>query len=184
MELRFLGANPHPRIDATERRPGRVSYLRGSAAGSRHTGLPTFGQVVYRGLWPGIDLVFRGRGGALEYEFRMRPGADVHKIRLAYAGIDGMSLGRDGALRLRTALGTMRDSPPRTYQRVGGRRVWVKSRFAVGRESYGIRIEGRYDHTRPLVIDPSLRYSTFLGGSGEDDMLGTGLAVDRRAPPT
>jgi hypothetical protein len=179
VELRFLGANPHPRIDATERRPGRVSYLRGSAAGSRYTRLPSFGQVVYRGLWPGIDLVFRGRGGALEYEFRMRPGADVNKIRLAYAGIDGMSLGRDGALRLRTALGTMRDSPPRTYQRVGGRRVWVKSRFAVDRESYGIRIEGRYDRTRPLVIDPSLRYSTFLGGSGDEGILGRGLAVDR-----
>jgi hypothetical protein len=179
LELRFLGANPHPAIDATRRLPGRVSHLTGSAAVGRRAGLPTFGQVVYRDLWPGIDLVFRGRDGTLEYELRLQPGADVRKARLSYTGIDGMSLDRDGALRLSTALGTVRDNPPHTYQRVGGRRVWVKSSFAVGERSFGFRVDGRYDPKRPLVIDPGLRYSTFLGGGGEEGMLGTGIALDR-----
>ncbi len=34
----------------------------------------------------------------------------------------------------------------------------------------------RYDASKPLVIDPVLSYSTYLGGSGND--CGYGIAVD------
>ena len=177
LQLTFLGANPKTTIRGRRLRAGRVNYLLGSDPARWHTGLPTYGQVVYRDLWPGVDMVFGGAAGRLKYEFLLRPGAKVQRIRLAYRGADGLSVDKAGGLRIRTALGVLTDTRPRSYQQVGGRRVPVGSRFALGGKpatAFGFAV-GRYDPRRPLVIDPGLAYSTFLGGSGFD--VGT-IAVD------
>jgi hypothetical protein len=172
LELRFLGANPAARIEARRRAPGTVNYL---TAAEHHTNLPTYERLVYRNLWPGIDMVFRGAGGTLKYEFHLRAGADPSDIRLAYAGAEGLTLGAGGALLVDTPLGALRDSRPQTYQRIDGRRVRVDSRYALADASYGFAV-GRYERSQPLVIDPSLAYSTYLGGSSFDR--GRGIAVD------
>jgi hypothetical protein len=174
LELRFVGANPHPRIVPGRRGSGEVNYLTGS---QRKTGLPTYGEVTYRDLWPGIDMIFRGQGGKLKYEFHVAPGADPSRIRLSYAGTDGLSLARTGDLLIATALGSLRDSRPRTYQRADGHLTRVESSYALSGSgsSYGFTL-GSYDPNRPLVIDPGLAYSTYLGGTGSDS--GYGIAVD------
>ena len=74
----------------------------------------------------------RGREGTLKYEFRLRPGANPSRIRLAYHGQRRLALGRGGGLRIATALGVLRDSRPVSYQTIGGKRVPVASRFALG----------------------------------------------------
>jgi hypothetical protein len=170
LELRFLGASPNAELEADDRGTGRVNYLTGA---ERHTELPSYGRLTYHELWPGIDMVFEGSGGKLNYEFRLRPGAKVSDIRLAYAGADDVSLGAGGALLIDTPLGTLRDSPPRSFQRLDGRRVPVHSRFALAGDSYGFSVAD-HDRSAPLLIDPSLAYSTFVG-SGD---FGRGIAVD------
>jgi hypothetical protein len=169
LDLRFLGANPNARLIAADRASGKVNYFTGS---EKHTNLPTYGRLVYRSLWPGIDMVFRGEGARLDYEFRLRPGAKVSDIRLAYAGAEGVLLGARGSLRIQTPLGALKDAPPQTFQRIDGRRVPVGSRYALSDGSYGFAI-GRHDQRHPLLIDPSLAYSTFLGPAR-----GLDIAVD------
>jgi hypothetical protein len=166
LDLRFLGANPNAKLEASERGTGTVNYLTGS---ERHTNLPTYEQLTYRELWPGIDMTFRGAGGKLKYEFHLAAGANPADIRLAYAGAEGLSLGAGGALLIDTPLGALRDSRPQSFQRVDGRRVPVESSYALGGASaYGFHLGG-YDRGRPLVIDPGLVYSTYLGGTGDED---------------
>jgi hypothetical protein len=174
LDLTPLGANRNPTLEASGRQTGKVNYLTGS---EHHVNLPTYGEVRYRELWPGVDLVFRGQGAKLKYELRLRPGADPRKIRLAYQGADGLSIGAAGNLLIHTPLGTLRDSRPRSYQRIGGRRVAVRSRYALkrGEGGYGFGV-GAHDPRRPLVIDPGLAYSTYLGGASEDQA--RGIAVD------
>jgi hypothetical protein len=132
LRLRFLGANPNARPIAADRSTGRVNYLTGS---EHHTDLPTYQQLIYRDLWPGIDVVFTGKGGKLSYAFHLRPGAEVSDIRLAYTGAEGLSLGANGALRIDTPLGTLKDASPQSFQRIGGRRVAVNSRYALAGDS-------------------------------------------------
>jgi hypothetical protein len=173
LEMRFVGANRDARLEAGRPAPETVNYLNGS---QHQTDLPTYGQVTYRELWPGIDMVFRGRGGKLKYEFHVAPGADPSRIRLAYAGADGLSLGAAGNLLIATPLGTLRDSRPVSYQRIAGERLPVASRYALeGASTYGFAV-GAHDSGRRLVIDPGLDYSTYLGGSLADT--GLGIAVD------
>src|SRR4029453_7190555 len=98
----------------------------------------------------------------------LAPGADPNDIRLAWQGGSGLALARSGALQIKTSDGLVTDAPPRSYQRVGGRKVPVQSAFALDRgsaHSFGFSL-GRYDRSAPLVIDPSLAFSTYPGGPG------------------
>jgi uncharacterized protein (DUF2141 family) len=176
LALRFLGANPDVAISGAARKQGVVNYLIGDDPSRWQTGLPTFGEVVYRDLWPGIDMAFRGEAGRLKYEFVVHPGANPAGIRLAYRGAQWLTVAPSGDLVIQTQLGNLRDTRPVTYQAIGSRRVAVESRFVVRRGvGYGFTL-GDYDRRRPLVIDPGLVYSTFLGGSGRD--VGNDVAVD------
>jgi hypothetical protein len=175
IQLRPLGASEDARLVAGERTAGRVNYL---AAQERHPNLPTYGSLTYRNLWPGIDMAIKGSGGRLKYEFHLAPGADPADIHLAYAGASGVSLTESGVLSVATPLGALNDARPRTYQSAGGRRIPVKSSFAIdGKRSYGFSL-GAYDRARPVVIDPGLAYSTFLGGSGNERS--QSITVDRQ----
>lgn len=169
LQLGFVGANPKPTIEGRSLRAGTVNHLVGTDAATWRTGIPTFGEVVYRDLWPGIDMVFRGANGRLKYEFVAQPGADPSQIRLTYRGANGLTLTPAGQLAIGTPWGALHDEKPRSFQAVDGRRIPVESAFALdsGR-TYGFTL-GAHDATRSLVIDPGLVYSTFLGGSGYEE---------------
>jgi hypothetical protein len=177
--LDFLGANPEATLTAQEQLPGEVNYLVGDDPANWQQGLPTHAELLYGGLWPGIDMAVRGEGGNLKYEFHLKPGSSVEDIRLDYRGAEGLSVGAGGELLVRTSLGTLKDAAPVSYQLIGGERVGVESRYKLlkgeGGGGYGFAV-GAYDPRYPLVIDPALDYSTFLGGTGAE--AGDGIAVD------
>jgi len=180
LALRFIGGNPHARIEGVDRAPGEVNYLKGTDPAAWHTRVARYGQVAYRDLWPGIDLYLREQSGVLKYEFHVRPGARPSDIRLAYAGAAGLSLDDTGALTIDTPAGVLRDTAPVAYQEVEGRRVPVHSRFALdgsgGSGRFAFAGNENYDRTRELIIDPGIQYTTFLGGGGDE--IGAGIVVD------
>ena len=180
LALEFLGAKPHAKLTAQKQLSGEVNYLRGNDPAEWQQNLPTHAELLYGGLWPGIDMAVRGEGGKLKYEFHLKPGSSVDDVRLGYRGAEGLKVGASGALLVRTSLGVLKDAAPVSYQRIGGERVPVKSRYRLtGDGSYGFAV-GAYDPRYPLVIDPGLDYSTFLGGTGVDT--GDSIAVrDGRA---
>jgi hypothetical protein len=176
LALRFLDSNAGVKVAGEKRAPGTVNYLRGSDPAEWRTGLASYRNVVYRELWPGIDMVLRGDEGKLKYEFQVRPGASHGAIRLAYAGVEAIALEESGGLRIETALGVLRDSPPVSWQEIRGKRTPVSSRYVLGQgAAFGFAV-GEYDPNHVLVIDPGLDYSTVLGGQGSESV--NDLAVD------
>ena len=174
--LDFLGANPEATLTAQKRLAGDVNYLVGDDPSKWQQGLPTHAELLYGGLWPGIDMAVRGEGGKLKYEFHLKAGSSVDDVRLGYRGAQGLKVGSGGDLLVQTPLGVLKDAAPVSYQRIGGERVPVESRYVLkGDGGYGFAV-GSYDPRYPLVIDPGLDYSTFLGGADVDD--GIGIAVD------
>ena len=178
LQLRFIGAAPDVEAVGGDRKPTSVSYFLGPDPAAWRTGLSAFASVTYRDVWPGIDAVFRGSGTGLKYEFMVWPGADPSSIRLSYAGADGLSVAPSGALLVETPLGPIEDSVPVAYQLRGGLRTGLESRFAPdqgpGATGFGFTVGGSFDPTVPLVIDPGISFSTFLGGSDPD----VGLSID------
>ena len=170
MRIDFAGASRRSPA-AGGRLPGVANYLLGRDQRRWRTGVPTYREVVYRRVWPGIDVALYGATTRPEYDLRVAPGADPRAARLAFAG-GRVRIARDGSLRV----GPLRQLAPTAYQWRRGRRVAVASRYVRHADgTIGVRV-GRYDRRRALVIDPVLAYSTYLGGSGTDQ--GTAIAVD------
>src|SRR6266540_3116483 len=168
LRMRFVGANLQPSVLGTAQLPGRVNYLLGDNPRRWRVGLPTFSKVLYREVYKGIDLAYYGSQDRLEYDFVVRPGADPNSIALRFAGAEHLNLTSRGDLLLRLNGGELRLQKPRLYQERDGVRRDVRGGFVrTGAGAIGFDI-GSYDASRPLVIDPVLSYSTYLGGSGDE----------------
>lgn len=134
-----------------------------------------FGSVTYSALYPGIDARYGIDGGALKYDVIVSPHADASRIRMRYAGAHGVAVAADGSLRIATSIGELREHPPFCYQIVDGRRVVVPASFTIDGGTIGFDIAS-YDRSRELIIDPSLAFSSYLGGAAADE--GRGVALD------
>jgi hypothetical protein len=119
-------------------------------------------------------LVYYGNQRQLEYDFVVTPGAGPRVIRLAFEGVEKAQIDESGDLVLRTASGEIRQHKPIAYQEVGGAKHEIASRYVIeGADQVGFEV-AEYDAARPLVIDPVLDYSTYLGGGGLDYANGIG----------
>ncbi len=182
IRMQLVGGNPAPAVIGLEEQPGKVNYFLGSDPAKWHTNVATFGRVEYDDVYPGIDLVWHGSQRQLEYDFVVSPGADPSVIRLNVSGAERMEIDAAGDLLVHVGEpggvspgSTLRQHKPFVYQTVGNTRQEVASRFVL--EGHQMRFAvGAYDMGRPLVIDPVLSYSTYLGGSGHD--VGNDIAVD------
>jgi hypothetical protein len=168
-----------PEVDpvATEPLRGRSSYLKGRTQASWVRDVPRFARVTYPSARPGVDLVFHGEEGRLEYDFIIAPGAPAEAAQLDISGAEALSLDEAGALLVHTRRGVLRQSPPTIYQDDAyGSRHQVRAGY---RLAGGTRLAfaiAEHDETRPLVIDPVLVYSSYLGGSGYD--VANAVAID------
>ncbi len=174
IRVSFPGGNPAPAIEPMGSSGARINFLIG-APGQWRTDLPAWDAVAYRGLFPGVDLIYSSSRNSLKSTFIVSPGADPAAIRLRYEGA-APRIDANGALVLSAAAGEFRENPPVLYQEIDGRQTPVDGEFRIGRDgAIGFRV-GSYDPARPLIIDPVLSYSTFLGGSSLDAI--TSIAVD------
>ena len=185
LRMSLLGANPE-RPYGVDQLPGTVNYLVGSDPAKWRTSIPTYARVLARGVYPGVDLVYYGNQRQLEYDFIVAPGADPASIRVAFHGLaataaqPGLALDESGDLNLHVSGGDVRLRRPVAYQRgADGDREPVSVAFtivagpaAAGAWHVGFQV-GAYDRSRPLVIDPVLSYSTYLGGTARD----AGMAI-------
>jgi hypothetical protein len=160
------GATVHG--EGVDRLPGLSSYFTGRDPSQWRTHIPQFGQVRYRNVYRGIDLVYYGNHGALEYDFVIAPGAQPNDIRLVYRGIKRLRLVGDD-LVLDADGGKIRQHRPTAYQVINGARSEIAASYSLsGDRQIGIKL-GRYDKSLPLIVDPVLEYSTYVGGGvGQD----------------
>jgi hypothetical protein len=169
VRLSFEGALETVVLEGEEPKPGISHFFLGDDPSKWRTEVPAYGKVLYRGLQEGVDLQVREGAGTLEYDLLLAPGADLDRVAVRCEGTERLEIEADGSLAMRTALGPIRQSPPVTWHVLpGGERRSVEARFRLlGSNRFGFEVTGR-DSSLPLVIDPGLLYSTFLGGSSND----------------
>lgn len=175
LEMKLSGANPDASLTGADLLPGKSNYLLGNDPAKWRQALPQFGRVRYENIYPGINLLFYGNQGRLEYDFQVEPGSDPAQAELEFNGAKQLEL-EDGALVIRGEDSSVRLEAPRVYQEIAGKQQPVKGSFVLrGANRAGFAI-GLYDHSRELVIDPILTFSTYFGGSGDEHS--TFVAVD------
>jgi len=166
--MTFVGSNPSPAVAGSDRLSGVSNYFIGNDPSRWRTHVPHFGSVIYRDLYPGIDTRFHGnQRGRLEYDFTVSPGADPSSIRIGMHGADGIHLDGAGNLVMDLAGQIIVEPRPSIYQLIDGARRGVEGGYTLQASRVGFAV-GSFDGTSPLVIDPEVEYSTFLGGSGDE----------------
>jgi hypothetical protein len=198
VRIRLIGADPSPVISGVSTLPGTTNYFRGNDPRRWFTRVPNYEKVLYRGVYPGVDLLYYGNQRQLEYDFMLAPHANPAGIKL-HIDVTGsgatekqhhrqprswarhrLQISSEGDLLVAAGGHEIRLRRPALYQTAASgaspkrKRVWGRY-VLLDHSTVGIAV-GAYDKTKMLVIDPELSYSTYLGGKGMD--AGYGIALD------
>ncbi len=163
-------------MEGEGRQPTKTNFILGNDPSKWRRAVPSYGSILYKGLYPRIDLRAResrgGRPGFIAYDLVVSAGADPSQFVVRCEGIEDLEIAPDGSLLLHAEHGVLRQTRPLAWQRMpeGGRRS-VECEFRVlDQISYGFHVHD-YDASTDLLIDPTLTWSTFLGGSLVDACL-------------
>ena len=174
--LKLEGSNPQPKITGVDQLPGKVNYFIGNDPTQWHTDVQTFAKVKYAEVYPGIDLIFYGKENHLEYDFIVAQGANPAAIALKVNGARKMRIDSRGDVVVNVPGGEVRLQKPLIYQQVHGKRREVSGSYTIAAD-HRVRFSvANYDRSEPLVVDPVLDYSTYVGGTADDNA--SGIAVD------
>lgn len=176
-KLVFLRANRSLEVIPADITEHKVNFFIGNDPLSWRSNIQTSKSVLYKEIYPNIDLKVYGLEKRIEYDFVVKPGGDVSDIGFKYRGVEKTGIDEDGNLVVNTRFGEMEHARPVSYQVIGGERVEIEAAFeGIEENAYGFQVE-EYDKDYELIIDPLvLVYSTFLGGSFTD--AGRSIAFD------
>jgi hypothetical protein len=178
LRMRLVGANNSPPVQGEVELLGKVNYFIGNDPSRWRTNISSFAKVQYREVYPGTDLVYySNQEGRLEYDFVLAPGADPNLIALKFDGADRIELDASGDLIAWVGGRPVRWQKPIVYQEFNGRRTEIAGAYRIHDGALAFQADAAhrigfelaaYDRSRPLIIDPVLVYSTYLGGSDRD----------------
>ena len=177
VRMHMVGANPDAKIAGLDQLPGKTNYFVGDDSKNWRTDVPSYARVKYTGIYPGIDLVFYGNQRKLEYDYIVAPGADLRQIALHVTGASKLRIDTRGNLVMSVAGGEIELQKPIVYQDVNGGRQEIAGSYALSGNQQVEFAVADYDRNKPLIVDPVLNYSTYLGGSAAGDVA-YGIAVD------
>jgi len=180
VSLSFVGANKKAKIFADNKKTGHVNYFIGNDKSKWRSNIPTYGAVTYKDVYKNIDIKFYGNNKNIEHDVIVHPGGDFSLVKFTYEGVKGLKVTEKGNLEVTLNHGKIIGQKPVIYQELKGKRVAVEGAYRIlkgekGAFTYGFLVAS-YDHTKDLVIDPVLVWSTYLGGFDYDS--GLGIAVD------
>ena len=165
LRVRLSGANPDSSAEGIDQLPGNSNYFAGVNPKTWFTSIPSYSKVSFADVYPGVSLLYYGNRQQLEYDFIVARGADPSRIKLSFEGATGIKIDGNGDLVLSTQSGDLLQHKPSVYQMTAtGRSEVAASYVMTGKAEVGFAI-GAYDESKPLVIDPVVSYSTYLGGN-------------------
>jgi hypothetical protein len=176
LRFAFDHANAAARIEAIEPLPGVTNYYIGQDPGKWRLGVRNFAKLRARNVYPGVDVIYYGDNRRLEFDFVVAPMADPRPIALSLSGMDKLYVNADGELIAEVNGHPICFAKPYAYQKVAGGTKTVSVEYALAAPGKAQLKIGDYDKNLELVIDPTLSYSTYLGGSQGDTA--NGIAVD------
>jgi hypothetical protein len=170
IRMQFVGGNSHAQVTAGREMPGVINYYIGNDRSKWHEGVKQYSAVTYHEVYPGVNVAFHGERQQLEFDFIVAPGASAASIDLGFKGASRVATDATGNLVFSSAAGDVRLNKPVAYQERDGQRQLVDVAFRKNGANKVAFALGAYDHSRELVIDPTLTYGTYFGGNNEDEV--------------
>lgn len=165
-QVTFDQSNADASIFPEKTQIGYNNYFYGNDPSKWAPKCKIYGGVVYKNMYPGIDVRYYSDNGKLKYDIVVQPNADVSKLALKYDGTDGLDI-KNNELVIKTSVGDTKEQFPYSYQLVDGIRTQVDCKFKV----YGNTVKyqlGKFDHTKTLLIDPTLVFCSFTASTSDN----------------
>lgn len=164
-DVSFAGASDVAAITPEKEMIGYANYIIGNDSTKWANHVKSYGALVYKNIYPGVDVRYYSENGYVKYDLIIQPNASPEKIALQYDGVDGLSID-NGDLVIKTSVSTIREQYPLSYQVINGIRQQVKCRYQLTGNKVRFNLEG-YDRSQVLVIDPTLVFSSFFGSNAQ-----------------
>jgi HYDIN/CFA65/VesB-like, Ig-like domain/Protein of unknown function (DUF1573)/Beta-propeller repeat/Abnormal spindle-like microcephaly-assoc'd, ASPM-SPD-2-Hydin len=171
----LVGASSNATPVGENLQPGKANYFIGSDHSKWRTNIPTYARVRYKNVYPGIDLVYYGNQRQVEYDFVVAAGADPSQIKFNVTGADTLAIDESGDLALKVGNGQLKFKAPAIYQETGSQRSAISGSYRVNGNQQVVFDVDKHDSSKPLVIDPVLVYSTYVGGRSDDEVSDMGI---------
>jgi gliding motility-associated-like protein len=162
VEVAFEGSSI-PTITPGQPGSSKANYFAGTKDKSWTRDVSTFGEVVYKNLYPGIDFRIFAYQATIKYEFIVAPGADPSKITMDYRGANRVAINSGEQIAIETSVRTFKEAKPYSYQEVNHQAKEVTSQFQLTKSRLSFKLPEGYDRGTKLVIDPELIFSTYSG---------------------
>ncbi|MCP9496212.1 MAG: SBBP repeat-containing protein [Pyrinomonadaceae bacterium MAG19_C2-C3] len=176
VRMKLVGSTDTARVSGLGELPGKVNYFIGGDASKWRTNISTYEKVRYESVYSGVDVIYYGNQRQLEYDFIVAPNADPRQIKLDFSGVDKIEITANGDLVIHVGDDRIKQHKSVVYQEENGTRREIESSYVItGERRVGFAL-GQYDSQKPLVIDPILSYSSYLGGSAAES--GNSITVD------
>ncbi|MDD3732021.1 MAG: SBBP repeat-containing protein, partial [candidate division Zixibacteria bacterium] len=173
LKVSLNNANQSPVVIAEDELPYKCHYFLSANPQNWLTDVPSYQALIYKDIYPGIDLKYYGHKDCLEYDFMIAPGADLSQISLSYEGAVSMTVNENGELLVETGWSRIVEHKPKIYQIYRGQRITLDGQYVLrSANSFGFSISNDYDPRLPLVIDPVLTFNTYLGGGALEESFG------------
>lgn len=165
-KLNFIGSLPSPVITGTHKASQFHNYFLGNDESKWASNVPLFYELNYDNLYNGIDLKISSDGGYFKYDFLVDAGVNPSQIKWEYQHINAVL--KDGKIVLNTHAGEVVEFIPEAYQLVNGFKKLVACEYVMENGIISFRFPNGYDSKLPLVIDPTLIFSSFTGSTADN----------------
>ncbi len=161
--VELVGAAEDARIVPDKPIQSYNNYFLGNDPSKWASNVSIFQAVLYKNIYPNIDIRYYSENESLKYDIIVHPGGDPSRIAFRYTGADRIQI-RNKELIVKTSVGEVKELYPYTYQAddIKGRKEIVCKYVLADKNTVRFEI-GEYDRNATLVIDPQLIFSSFTG---------------------
>jgi len=167
-DMQFVGVRADAKVIGNDRFPFHHNYILGNDPKRWASEVGVFGGLKYEGIYDGVDVIYREVDDHLKYDLRIAVGADPAVVRMRYNGATGVRLDAVGNLIHSNPFNQITETAPVAYQDVNGKRVKVKCMFKLEGQTVRFEFPEGYDQSLPLVIDPTLIFSSYTGSTADN----------------
>ncbi|MCC7331432.1 MAG: gliding motility-associated C-terminal domain-containing protein [Flavobacteriales bacterium] len=150
-------------IQSQKKYPEYFNYLIGKNKTNWKGKVNAYGQIEYKNLYSGVDLIVYSLGNLMKYDLVISPKTDISKVQLQYEGIDKIKIDRSGNLVVSTSVGDLIEQKPYAYQTIDGKKIEISCNYVLKGNTLSYQITGKYNIHLPIIIDPVLIFSSFSG---------------------
>ena len=165
-EVSFLNASASPEIVPDKALNTYNNYFIGNDKSKWASGCKIFQAVVYKNMYPNVDVRYYTYNSQLKYDIIVHPGGDISKITLQFAGTNGLSV-KKGNLIVSTSLGDITELSPVSYQASATSKTNINVSYALSGNTVRFKAAA-YDKNSTLIIDPQIVFCSFTGSTADN----------------